>query len=154
MNVSFDDFRASWLEPVTSGNPTTVQLAQRFTHKIVSQWLDIDEESLDVTYCDGSGDGGIDIAVLERAGVASSDEEPEGDTWYLVQSKFGSAFSGTGTLLVEGQKVIETLEGKRTNLSSLAQGMLEKLTNFRGSATDHDQICLVYATVDPLIGIP
>ena len=28
--------------------------------------------------------------------------------------------------------------------------MVEKLTNFRGSAGEHDQICLVYATVDPL----
>lgn len=150
MDVSFEDFQASWLESVTAGNPTTVQLAERFAQKIVSQWLDIDDESLDVTYCDGSGDGGIDIAVLERAGPVKPDEEPEGDIWYLVQSKFGSAFKGTGTLLAEGQKLIETLEGKRANLSSLASGMLEKLTNFLGSATGRDQICLVYATVDPL----
>jgi hypothetical protein len=61
MDVSFEDFRASWLDPITTGNPTTVQLGQRFADKIVSQWLDIDDESLDVTYCDGSGDGGIDI---------------------------------------------------------------------------------------------
>jgi hypothetical protein len=62
MDVSFEEFKASWLEPVVAGNPTTVQLGRRFAHKIVSQWLDIDEDSLDVTYCDGSGDGGIDIA--------------------------------------------------------------------------------------------
>jgi hypothetical protein len=150
MDVSFDDFKASWLESVTAGNPTTVQLGQGFAHKIVSQWLDIDDDSLDVTYCDGSGDGGIDIAVLDRAGPISADEEPEGDTWYLVQSKFGSAFAGTGTLLAEGQKLIETLDGNRTNLSSLTRGVLEKLRNFRASATERDQICLVYATVDPL----
>lgn len=149
-NVSFEDFRSSWLESVTSGQPTTVQLGQRFAHKIVSQWLDIDDESLDVTYCDGSGDGGIDIAVLDRAGAVGPDEEPEGDTWYLIQSKYGHAFAGTATLLTEGQKLIETLLGNRTNLSSLASGMLEKLGNFRGSASEHDQIRLVYATVDPL----
>src|ERR1700686_5193318 len=104
MDVSCEDFRASWLDSITVGNPTTVQLGQRFADKIVSQWLDIDDETLDATYCDGSGDGGIDIAVLERAGPINTEEEPEGDTWYLVQSKYGSAFAGSGTLLVEGQK--------------------------------------------------
>jgi hypothetical protein len=150
MDVSFEDFRASWLDSITAGSPTTIQLGQRFADKIVSQWLDIDDESLDVTYCDGSGDGGIDIAVLERAGPVNADEEPEGDTWYLVQSKYGSAFAGTGTLLAEGQKLIETLDAKRANLSSLVSGMVEKQTNFRTSATERDQIRLVYATVDPL----
>jgi hypothetical protein len=75
MDVSFEDFKASWLDRVISGNPTTVQLGQRFAHKIVSQWLDVDEESLDVTYCDGSGDGGIDVAVLDRAGPVNADED-------------------------------------------------------------------------------
>ncbi len=148
--VSFEQFKSEWLTEIAAGSPSTVQVGQRFANKIVSQWLDIDDESLDVTYCDGAGDGGIDIAVLERAGPVSADEEPDGDTWYLVQSKYGSAFAGTGTLLVEGQKVIETLDRQRTNLSSLASGLLEKLTNFRASATEHDQIRLVYATVDPL----
>lgn len=140
MDVTFNDFRASWLESIAVGNPTTVQVGQRFANKIVSQWLDLDDESLDVTYCDGSGDGGIDVAVLERAGPTDVDEDPEGDTWYLVQSKYGAAFAGTGTLLTEGQKLIETLDGRRTNLSSLASSILEKLTNFRASATQRDQI--------------
>ena len=148
--VSFENFRASWLESITASNPNTVQLGQRFANKLVSQWLDIDEESLEVTYCDGSGDGGIDIAVLERGGAKTADEEPDGDTWYLIQSKYGSAFSGDTTLLAEGKKLIETLDGQRTNLSSLAAGLLEKLTNFRAAATEQDQIRLVYATVDPL----
>ena len=148
--VSFEDFKASWLESVTADDPTTVQLGQRFAQKVVSQWLDTNDESLEVTYCDGSGDGGIDIAVLERGGPAGADEELEGDTWYLIQSKYGSAFAGTGTLLLEGQKVIETLNGQRNNLSSLASGLLEKLTNFRAKATERDHIRLVYATVDPL----
>jgi hypothetical protein len=150
MDVTFDEFKTSWLESVTEANPTTVQLGQRFAQKIVGEWLDSDDDSLDVTYCDGSGDGGIDIAILDRAGPVLADEQPEGDTWYLVQSKYGSAFAGTGTLLAEGQKLIETLDGHRTNLSSLAGAILEKLTNFRASATERDQICLVYATVDPL----
>jgi hypothetical protein len=148
--VSFEDFRTSWLESVTADNPTTVQLGQRFAQKIVSQWLDTDDESLDIIYCDGSGDGGIDIAILERGGLSSVDDEQDGDIWYLIQSKYGSAFAGAETLLLEGQKVIETLAGQRHNLSSLASGLLEKLTNFRAKATERDHIRLVYATVDPL----
>jgi hypothetical protein len=147
--ASFEDFRESWLDSVREGTPTAVQLGHRFAHKIVSQWLDLDEESLEVFYCDGSGDGGIDIAVLERAGPTSADEQPDGDTWYLIQSKYGSAFSGDVTLLAEGKKVIDTLDGKR-QLSSLSDALLEKLTNFRKAATEHDQIRLVYATIDPL----
>jgi hypothetical protein len=150
VEISFEAFKTSWLAPITAGKPTTLQLGQRFADKIVSQWLDVDDESLDVTYCDGAGDGGIDIAVLERAGSVGADDEPEGDTWYLIQSKYGSAFAGPGTLLTEGQKVIETLDGKRKNLSSLASGILEKLANFRASAGEHDQVRLVYATLDPL----
>lgn len=150
-SVNFEDYKSTWLEPISEGTPSTIQLGQRFAHKIVSQWLDIDDESLEVTYCDGAGDGGIDIAVLERGSPAqSSDDEPEGDTWHLIQSKFGAAFTGTGTLLSEGQKLIDTLTGSRQNLSSLTSGVLEKLRNFRASATEYDRIRLVYATVDAL----
>ncbi|MGO7789871.1 AIPR family protein [Rhizobium ruizarguesonis] len=149
--VCFENFKVEWLNTVTDGEPTTVQLGQRFAHKITSQWLDIDSDSLEVIYCDGAGDGGIDIAVLERgAALPNSEEEPDGDTWYLIQSKYGSAFAGTGTLLGEGQKLIETLVGNRSNLSSLSTALLEKLSNFRNQATEHDHIRLVYATVDPL----
>ncbi|MBY3333977.1 AIPR family protein [Rhizobium laguerreae] len=149
--VSFEIFKAEWLNSITEGEPSTVQLGQRFAHKIVSQWLDIDGDSLEVIYCDGAGDGGIDIAVLERgAAPASAEEEPDGDTWYLIQSKYGSAFAGTGTLLGEGQKLVETLVGNRSNLSSLSTALLEKLSNFRIQATEHDNIWLVYATVEPL----
>jgi hypothetical protein len=77
MDVSFEDYRSSWLDSVTEGSPTTVQLGHRFAHKIASQWLDVDDDTLEVTYCDGSGDGGIDILVLDRAGLVNPDEEPE-----------------------------------------------------------------------------
>ena len=43
MDASFEDFKASWLDLITAGSPTTVQLGQRFADRIVSQWLDIDD---------------------------------------------------------------------------------------------------------------
>jgi hypothetical protein len=149
-SVSYQDFKASWLEDVLHGDPSSVQKGQRFANKLVGQWLETEESELDIVYCDGAGDGGIDIAVLERGSSSETDEVPGGDCWYLVQSKYGSAFAGETTLLTEGKKVIDTLDGRRANLSSLAAGLFEKLTNFRKQAGPQDRIVLVFATIDPL----
>jgi len=73
-----------------------------------------------------------------------------GDTWYLVQSKYGSAFAGTRTLLEEAQKLIDTVDGERSNLSSLAAGLVERLQTFRAQASEKDKMVLVYATQRPL----
>jgi hypothetical protein len=126
--LSFDAFEKEWLIDVQAGNPSTVELGNRFSRKLVTQWLEIGEDSGspdDINYCDGTGDGGIDIACLQR-GDESEDSNNGGDTWYLVQSKYGSAFSGTSTLLEEAQKLIDTLDGKRNKLSSLAEGLVEQ----------------------------
>jgi AIPR protein len=147
--ISLDEFRTEWLEEVKADNPTTVELGNRFARKLITQWLDLDESSDDVVYCDGSGDGGIDVACLHLGEVADDGTE-EGDTWYLVQSKYGSAFAGSGTLIRESQKLVDTLDGKRTNLSSLAQGLLERLSEFRARASERDKLTLVFATDGPL----
>ncbi len=115
--------------------------------KVVTQWLDMSETATDLIYCDGSGDGGIDIAILDTGhDEVTDDSAVSGHTWYLVQSKYGSAFAGTTTLLQEGQKVIETLDGRRPRLNSLAEGLLERLNNFRHGAGPEDKIVVVYAT--------
>lgn len=147
--ISFDEFRNEWLEDVTRGNPSTVELGNRFARKLITQWLDLDESSDDVVYCDGSGDGGIDVACLHR-GEMNDDGTEEGDTWHLVQSKYGSAFAGSGTLLQESQKVIDTLDGRRSNLSSLAQELIGRLSEFRSRASERDKLNLVFATEEPL----
>ncbi|MBE0414990.1 MAG: AIPR family protein [Dehalococcoidia bacterium] len=152
--VSFEDFRNQWLEDIQSGSPSTVELGRRFAHKLLIQWLDIESASDDLVYCDGSGDGGIDIAYLDRGERGDTGEGEEesavGHTWYIVQSKYGKAFHGTTTLLEESQKVIESLDGRRPKLSSLAEGLLERLSNFRKQASDRDRIRLVFATELPL----
>jgi hypothetical protein len=129
--IGFEDFREQWLEDVQSDNPSTVELGHRFAHKILTQCLDIESASDDLIYCDGSGDGGIDIAYLDRSERGDTGEAEEesavGHIWYVVQSKYGKAFRGTATLLEEGQKIIETLDGRRPHLSSLAEGLLERL---------------------------
>ncbi|HEV7252016.1 MAG TPA: AIPR family protein [Mesorhizobium sp.] len=146
-SVEFESFRHSWLESITEGTPTSTVLGRRFALKLVTQWIDASEATADFVYCDGARDGGIDVAILDT-GPDDSNDEPEesGHSWYLVQSKYGSAFSGTETLLLEGQKVIDTLDGKRPKLNSLAEGLLERLTNFRNGASQSDRIVLVFAT--------
>jgi hypothetical protein len=150
-SIDFPTFCSEWIADVREGDPSTTALGHRFSRKLVCQWLDIDDASDDLVYCDGAGDGGIDIAYLQRSeGDSEGDGRTEGHTWFLVQSKFGAAFAGSQTLLEESQKVIDTLDGKRTKLSSLTQALLERLTNFRRQASELDRIVLVFGTVDPL----
>ncbi len=143
--VDFEAFRQEWLAEIKEGSPSTVELGRRFAFKIVTQWLDGYEPGTDLVYCDGAGDGGIDLAYLDRADEESA-EAASGDTWYLIQSKYGAAFRGTNTLLAEGQKVIDTLDGRRDRLSSLAEGLLDRLQQFRRNASERDQIVLTFAT--------
>lgn len=154
--MTFDEYRNNWLEDVRAGTPSTLELGQRFGRKLLTQWLDIDTtlDDLDLVYCDGTGDGGIDIAYLYRGRSRSSDSDSpsEGDVWYLVQSKYGSAFRGVNTILEESRKVIDTLEGRRRHLSSLTEDLLDRLTIFRGQTSDLDRLVLVFATEDSLSG--
>lgn len=145
---SYEAFREEWLESVREGSPSAVQLGNRFSHKLITQWRDVSEAAEDIHYCDGSGDGGIDLAFLHHGDADS--ESQEGDAWYLVQSKYGHAFQGPDTLLSDGHKVIETLDGRRPRLSSLASDIVERIKNFRENSSTLDRIVLVYATVDPL----
>lgn len=156
-DVTFEMFREQWLSDVTAGAPSTTVLGHRFARKLILQWLDVDENTDDLIYCDGAGDGGIDIAFLRRAEEADApgdagvqSDAVEGDTWYLVQSKYGTAFQGSSTLLSEATKVFDTLTGARPNLSSLAQDLVERLRNFLGQASERDRLVLVFATETPL----
>ena len=152
IEIAFEDYHAEWLREVQEGNPSTTELGHRFACKLMTQWRDIDDASDDLIYCDGAGDGGIDIAYLYRGEDSDSEtsSSAEGDTWYLVQSKYGSAFRNSLTLLEEGQKLIDTLDGQRTRLSSLASGLLDRIIQFRRQASDRDKIVLVFATELPL----
>lgn len=145
---SYEAFKDEWLASVLTGNPSSVQKGNRFAHKLVTQWRDVSEAAEDIYYCDGAGDGGIDLAFLHHGDADS--ESQEGDTWYLVQSKYGSAFRGADTLLSEGHKIIETLDGRRARLSSLASDIVERIRNFRENSASLDRIVLVYATPDSL----
>jgi hypothetical protein len=150
--LTFEAFETEWLSEILVDNPNTLEKGRRFSRKLIGQWLDFDNENEspdDIIFCDGTGDGGIDIAYLLR-GDEDEENSHEGDTWYLVQSKYGKAFQGTNTLLQEAQKLIDTLDNKRPNLSSLSAGVLQRLQTFRASASPKDKLILLFATQRPL----
>lgn len=127
----------------------------RFGVKIITQWLGVTTDDDDFLISDGAGDGGIDIAYLQR--TESDPQETtvesdtlEGDTWYVVQSKYGTSLTGPETILSEGNKVINTLEGKNQHLSDVSTQILQKLDVFRSQASDEDRIVLVFATTEPI----
>ena len=149
IETTYEQFKKDWLDGILGDTPSSVQKGQRFARKILSQWLDFDEDNDEIIFCDGAGDGGIDAAYFQRRDT-QEENGPEGDTWYLVQSKYGKAFVGTDTLLIESQKVVDTLDGKRPNLSSLSKDLVGRLQQFLANSSDKDKLILMFATNDPL----
>lgn len=150
---TYEQFRTEWLASIEDASLSPLDKGRRFAVKLVTQWLDVTSDDDDFVVCDGSGDGGIDIAYLKRADTdvgVRDDGSVEGDTWYLVQSKYGTAFAGADTILTEGNKVINTLQDRNHNLSADSQQLLEKLKLFRQQDSEADRIVLVFATTDPI----
>lgn len=151
--VSYEHFREEWLAEIEAGAPSPLDKGRRFAAKLITQWLGVTTDDEDFVICDGSGDGGIDIAYLQRADNDLDDQGSdavEGHTWYLVQSKYGTAFTGSDTILIEGNKVITTLRGENQHLSTDSRQLLEKLDLFRQQQSEADRIVLVFATTEPI----
>lgn len=145
--ISLDQFESQWLEEVTAGSPSTTHLGHRFAEKILRDWHEIDSATAEVILCDGAGDGGIDAAVFVAEDLT---EGIEGDTWILIQSKYGSAFTGSDTISSEAQKLFATLEGKREKLSSLSTELVTRLRNFLSNLGPKDRLEYVLATTKRL----
>ena len=151
--VSYEQFRDAWLTEIREAQVSTLEKGRWFAAKLVTQWLDVTTDDEDFVICDGSGDGGIDVAYLKRADTDTAkpdDNSEEGDIWYLVQSKYGTAFAGLDTILKEGNKVITTLQGQNQHLSQDAKQLMQKLNLFLEQASQADRIVLVFATTDPI----
>ncbi len=151
--VTYNQFRDAWLSEFEEANVSPLEKGRWFATKLVTEWLGVTTDDDDFIVCDGSGDGGIDIAYLKRADTDPSDRDDnseEGDTWYLVQSKYGTAFAGIDTILKEGSKVIATLQGHTKNLSDNTKRLLQRLELFLEGSSSSDRIVLVFATTDPI----
>ena len=150
--VSYEQFSDAWLSEFKDGALSELEKGRRFAIKLITEWLDVTDDDEDFVICDRSGDGGIDIAYLKRADfdAADPDEEKRGDTWYLVQSKYGSAYSGSQTIFEEGRKVLSTLRGQNTHLNASTALVKEKIDVFRRQMTEDDQLVLVFATTESI----
>lgn len=151
--VTYEQFREEWLTDIEEGNPAPLEKGRRFAAKLITQWLGVTTDDDDFVICDGSSDGGIDAAYLQRADFDPSNQDDntlEGDTWYVVQSKYGTAFAGSETILVEGNKIIATLSGQNQHLSDDSRQLVQKLDLFQQQASESDRIILVFATTDPI----
>ena len=61
-----------------------LEKGRRFASKLITQWLGITTDDDDFVICDGSGDGGIDVAYLQHSDNdpdSHSTESLEGDVW-------------------------------------------------------------------------
>ena len=56
--TDYKQFVQKWITEIEKGN--------RFACKLITQWLDIDKDDDGIIYCDGTANGGIDLAYLEK----------------------------------------------------------------------------------------
>ena len=151
--VTFEEFHEEWLREFTEGNLSPFEKGQKFALKLVTQWLGVNDDDEDLVLCDGSGDGGIDIAYLHRAETGDgeqTDASVEGDTWSLVQTKYGTAFKGHETIIGDSRKLIGTLAGENPRVSESVSQLVARIDTFRQKASDRDRIILVFATDRPM----
>ena len=74
-DITYEEFCQEWLAEFRNGSLTSLEKGQRFAIKVVTQWLGVEGDDDDLLICDGSGDGGIDIAYLHRADI---EDDPQG----------------------------------------------------------------------------
>ncbi len=148
--ISYEQFREEWIAEFSAPGLSQLDKGRRFAAKLITQHLGITTDDEDFYIADGSRDGGIDLAYLQRAESETQDDGPEGDTWFIVQSKYGTAYAGSKTILDEGLKVIDTLTGENKNLSEDANQILLKINQFRRQASDSDALVFMIATLDPI----
>ena len=150
--ITYEQFREEWTAEFNDPSLSQLDKGRRFAAKLITQHLGITTDDEDFYIADGSRDGGIDLAYLQRTDTddGAQGDDSEGHTWFIVQSKYGTAYAGSKTILDEGLKVIGTLTEDNPNLSEDAKQILLKIKQFQSQATDSDNLVFVIATVDPI----
>lgn len=147
-NIDFEDYKAIWLSThAIEETSNTTEKGRRFAQKLFTQYLDISEDDEDLFVSNGGGDGGIDIAYLQRSN--SELDADGGDVWYVVQSKYGSAFKGASMLHGEAHKIFTTLTST-THLSVDVKNVVEKIHLFMQNIGEQDRLILIFLTLDPI----
>ena len=143
MNITYEEWKEEWLRDIESA-PNTTEKARLFTWKIMKDYLPFDpsDSGDDAIYCDGANDGGIDFIckVEENDGT---DDNTNGTTWYIVQSKYNSAYNGYPTLRDEIHKIFRSLDNP-DNLSKNVKDEILRIKNFIDEASEQDTIELLF----------
>ena len=152
-DTTYEAFKEEWISEIEEGG-SAVEKGRRFAIKLAREWLDVDPDEDDFIYADGSFDGGIDIAYLQRSPedeVSSGDETGSvlGDTWYLFQSKYGSSITRARTIYAEAKKVFNTIAGNN-KLSTEAENIADRVRNFMSKGSiGRDKIVTGYRVGRP-----
>lgn len=143
--LTLEEFKRAWLSEIKLDEPTTVETGRRFLKKIVSQYLDIEDDDYNLKICDGPNDGGIDAAYLKVA-----EKSEDGDKWYIFQSKFGSSLKSSD-IIVEANKLIDTLTGRNSNVNAAASDVVDRIMDFYNSSSNNDKLIFVLTTSESLL---
>ena len=145
-------FKDNWLSYVDDAVSPT-EKGRLFIDKLIADWLE-PSDAMESWYCDGPNDGGIDYAILIEADSQESNndtDEPVGNIWYVVQSKYGNAFQGNQTLWSEAEKFFRTLHGDTDKLSQKTKDLINKLHNFiKGADPERDRLMFTFALSDEI----
>ena len=149
-----ETYKQVWFD-IVGLQPNETAKGKKFLEKFISDWLDPSEAMLaDSVYCDGKNDGGIDFAILikgEDCEESIDSEEPLGNTWHIIQSKYGESFRGADTLKNEAIKFITSVRGDNGKLSTNAKHLIHKLQSFIVNADPgRDKLILTFALVSDL----
>ena len=152
-SASYEEVLREWREEIDAESLPTDK-GRVFALKICSQWLDVPSDDDNFHWTDGPGDGGIDIAYFDQArdvdDPAQDADQPVGDTWYVIQCKYGSAAQGSNTVLEEGLKFLRTITESGT-VSWPTTSVVKKLKTFANdTGGDLDRLIYVVATLEPL----
>ena len=150
-STSYEDFKQEYLAEFTD-DLSTVEKGRRFAKKLVEDFYEL-PDSADWNYCGGPGDGGIDIAILDRQGGEEEEDQQEdvkGDTWYLIQSKYSSQ-SHPSHFHEEAKKIVATLTDKHEEkLSDTGKEITQRLKYFLKNSSDKDRLIIVFVTQNPI----
>ena len=150
--ATFEEFKDTIISEIEAGNPSTVEKGRRFIIEMERHLVDVTEDdAARIYHPDGPADGGIDLAYLSEAGDVLEDDDPDtdvnGDVWYIVQSKYGSA--DATMLMSEAMKVLDTLTVGQRTLNHDARNLVDTLNIFMDNASDNDRIVLSFWSPEP-----
>lgn len=150
--ATFEEFEETILSEIEEGNPSTVDKGRRFIAEMERHLIDVTiDDAARIWHPDGPGDGGIDLAYLYAASDVVEYDDPDmdvnGDVWYIIQSKYGSA--DASTLLAESRKVLNTLTDAEVSLNQDARDLRDTLSIFMDNASENDKIILSFWSMEP-----